>query len=65
MINPKQYYLDTFRVTQQDLEQITALALSKGGDWADLFFENSYFSDLLLRDGEEIQRLTRIHSAKR
>ena len=52
MINPKQYYLDTFRVTQPDLEQIIALALSKGGDWADLFFENSYFSDLFLRDGE-------------
>ncbi|MBQ6578319.1 MAG: TldD/PmbA family protein [Bacteroidales bacterium] len=52
MINPAQYYLDTFRVTVKDLEDFIAQALSGGGDWADLYFENSSFSDLFLRDGE-------------
>ena len=36
----------------KDLEDIVAKALSGGGDWADLYFENSSFSDLYLRDGE-------------
>ena len=52
MIQPQQYYLDTFKVTVKDLEDIVGHALSGGGDWADLFFENSSFSDLFLRDGE-------------
>ena len=52
MINSKQYYLDTFRVTEPILESLTSDALKSGGDYADLFFESSVYSDLLLRDGQ-------------
>ena len=52
MINGKEYYLDTFRVTESLLENLTAGALKSGGDYADLFFENTVYSDLLLRDGQ-------------
>ncbi len=52
MIYGKEYYLDTFRVTETLLESLTASALKSGGDYADLFFENTVYSDLLLRDGQ-------------
>ena len=48
----KQYFLDTFKVSTPDLETIAAEAISKGGDWSDLYFENSLYGDLLLKDGE-------------
>ena len=52
MIADKKYYLDTFHVTEAQLESLIAEALRGGGDYADLFFENTTASDLLLRDGE-------------
>ena len=52
MINSKQYYLDTFGVTEEQLRRLAAEGLRGGGDFSDLFFENSSFTDLLLRDGE-------------
>ena len=52
MINSRQYYLDTFGVTEDQLRRLAAEGLRGGGDFSDLFFESSSFTDLLLRDGE-------------
>ena len=52
MINDKSYYLDLFSVTENDLQRLTEESLRSGGDYADLYFENTALSDLLLRDGE-------------
>ena len=52
MIQDKQYYLDIFKVGQQDLDNLIAIAMGNGGSYADLFFENSVYSDLMLRDGK-------------
>ena len=52
MINDKRYYLDTFRVTEDDLRSLAAEGLRSGGDFCDLFFENTSYRDILLRDGE-------------
>ena len=52
MINDKQYYLDLFSVTEEDLRRLVDESLGSGGDYADLYFENTACSDLLLRDGE-------------
>ena len=43
MIYEKQYYLDTFRVTEPLMENLTASALKSCGDYADLFFENTVY----------------------
>ena len=48
----EQYYLDRFRVTVPQLERLTATALSRGGDYSDLYFEYTTYQELLLRDGE-------------
>lgn len=52
MINEKKYYLDTFKVTEQQMETLIAEGLASGGSYADLYFENTTCSDLILRDGE-------------
>ena len=52
MIYDRQYYLDTFRVTENDLRDLAAEGLRGGGDFCDLFFENTSYRDILLRDGE-------------
>ena len=52
MIEEKKYYLDTFGVDENKLEGLVAEALRSGGDYADLFFENTASTDLLLRDGQ-------------
>ena len=52
MIYDRQYYLDTFRVTENDLAALAAEGLKGGGDYCDLFFENTSYRDILLRDGE-------------
>lgn len=51
MIKDKKYYLDCFQVTEDQLAYLTAEGLRSGGDYCDLFFENTSFNDLLLRDG--------------
>lgn len=48
----KQYYLDTFKVREQDLETLIAAALSNGGSYSDLYFEYTTFNDIVLRDSE-------------
>ncbi len=34
------------------MDKLIAAALSDGGDWCDLYFENTIYNDLLLKDGE-------------
>jgi TldD protein len=41
-----------FGVTSDDLKKVLSVALEKGGNYADLFFEHSYNNSLSLRDGE-------------
>lgn len=45
-------YLEHFKVTLENLRELTALALSKGGDFADLYFEHTIFNELSMRDGQ-------------
>ena len=51
MILNKDYYLSLFGIGERELEELTALALRGGGNYADLYFESSTDSSLLLRDG--------------
>ena len=51
MIRQETYYLDTFKVSQDKLEALVAEALHGGGSYCDLYFENTRYSSLLLRDG--------------
>ena len=50
-MNTKQYYLDIFKVSEGQLKTLTDTALSKGGDFADLYFEYTTYFNLLLKDG--------------
>lgn len=45
-------YLNTFGVTPEQLQALIAEGLRGGGDWCDLFFEDSSYTELMLRDGE-------------
>ena len=47
----KEYFLDTFSTSVRELEKVTAAALSRGGDYCDLYFEYTTFFNLLLKDG--------------
>jgi len=40
-----------FGVTEQDLKKVLAVALEKGGDYADLFFEHTFNNGISLQDG--------------
>ena len=51
MINPESYYLDLFQVTPRGLEELAASGIREGGSYCDLFFENTTYHELLLRDG--------------
>ena len=50
-MNTTQYYFDIFRTTRHELETVTQAALSRGGDFADLYFEYTTFFNLLLKVG--------------
>ena len=52
MILDKKYYLDTFKVAEEDLTKLTTKALSHGGDYCDLYFENTMLQTHQLMDGE-------------
>ena len=52
MIRDKKYYLDTFGVSEEQLLLLVAEGLACGGDYSDLYFENSAYFSLQLRDGE-------------
>ena len=43
--------LSHFGVSESDLKKVIAVALEKGGDYADLFFEHTFSNYLSLRDG--------------
>jgi TldD protein len=45
-------YLDHFEVTPRMLQTVIAEAMSKGGDYADLFFEHKISNTLSLEDGK-------------
>ena len=47
-----QAYLDHFEVDAQVLQKVIGTALSKGGDYADLFFEHKVMNVLALEDGK-------------
>lgn len=44
--------LSHFKVTITDLQQVIGTALSKGGEYADLFFEHTFSNNISLRDNE-------------
>ena len=44
-------YLNIFKVSQETLRALTETALTYGGDYADLYFENPTYFNLLLKDG--------------
>lgn len=41
-----------FGVGEEDLKKVLQMALEKGGDYADLFFEHTFSNSLSLKDGE-------------
>ena len=45
------YYLNIFNITETQLRQLVSKALSRGGDFADLYFEHTTFFNLNLKDG--------------
>lgn len=47
----KKYYTDLFEVTERQLETLAAEGIAEGGSYCDLFFENTCYNELLLRDG--------------
>ncbi len=51
MILEEQYYLDTFGVDASLLGRLAAEGIARGGDYSDLYFENTMFQTLQLRDG--------------
>ena len=52
MIKSKEYYLNTFKVDEDLLYSLCAEALHDGGDFSDLYFENTGYYNLMLRDSE-------------
>ena len=50
-MNTRQYYIDIFKVTEEQLKTLTDIALARGGDFSDLYFEHTTYFNLLLKDG--------------
>lgn len=50
-MNSRQYYLNIFNVSEEQLRTLVRTALSHGGDYSDLYFEYTTFFNLLLKDG--------------
>ena len=50
-MNTRQYYLELFKASEQQLQTLVQTSLSHGGDFADLYFEHTTFFNLLLKDG--------------
>ena len=51
-MNCKEYYTDIFKVSPEQMKLITETALSRGGDYCDLYFEYTTYFNLLLKDSE-------------
>lgn len=45
------FALEHFGVSENDLKKVMAVALEKGGDYADLYFEHSFHNNIGLQDG--------------
>ena len=45
------FALNHFGISTADLKKVLSTALEKGGDYADLFFEHSFFNSIGLQDG--------------
>jgi len=52
MISDTEQMMDLFGVTPDNLRRLISIALSGGGDYADLYFEYSTSNELALRDDE-------------
>jgi TldD protein len=50
--NQMKMYLDYFEVSEETLKKVMAVAMSKGGDYADLYFEHTVSSNVGLQDGQ-------------
>lgn len=50
-MNEFTYYSNIFKITEERLKVISDTALERGGDYADLYFENTTYFNLLLKDG--------------
>ena len=50
-MNTAEYYHNIFGVSESQLQKLIGTALSKGGDYADLYFEYTTFFNLNLKDG--------------
>ena len=48
----KNDFLNVFGVSETQMASLVAEGLKGGGDWCDLFFEDTSYSELMLRDGE-------------
>ncbi|MCK4920495.1 MAG: TldD/PmbA family protein, partial [Bacteroidales bacterium] len=55
-----QSYLDHFSVTTEMLQKVISEAMSKGGDYADLFFEHKISNTLSLEDGKVNQAYSNV-----
>ncbi len=51
MYKDKDYYLNLFQVSEAQLSRLAGKGLKGGGSYCDLYFENTSYNDLLLRDG--------------
>ena len=51
-MNCKEYYTEIFKVAPEQMKLITETALSRGGDYCDLYFEYTTYFNLLLKDSE-------------
>lgn len=50
MIEPIKFFTDKFNITTSQIESLLGSALSKGGEYADLYFEYNVFSNLSLEE---------------
>lgn len=51
-MKPVNESLERFGVSTEQLRALVAEGMKSGGDWCDLFFEDTSYSELVLRDGE-------------
>lgn len=51
-LDRKQEYLNLFKVSENTLHEVLGVALSKGGEYSDLYFEYTISNELSLRDGQ-------------
>jgi TldD protein len=50
MIDPFKFFTEKFNITVSDIEKLLGVAISKGGDYADLYFEHTIFNSLSLEE---------------